>query len=98
MRKRITMVVVVMLVAVCGFGFILTPHPNKYQVDVTTRIELIGGHQYAMAVATTVDAEGSKTAITMVHHAGCSACSGDNRKPIPTRRRPPIALPYLGQF
>ena len=89
--------IIVALAALLGFGFTFMPKPKAMEVDVTTRIETIGGHQYAIAVSTTAFGYDTKSSIAMVHHAGCTTCHKENKPPVP-KRRPPIALPYEGQF
>ncbi len=98
MNKRIIIASVITLAAFCGFGFIISPKPKPLEINVTTRIEMIGGHQYAIAISSTTFGYEAKSSITMVHHEGCTACARNRDVPKPPRRRPPVALPYEGQF
>jgi len=104
MKKTITIFALITIVFICS-GFILKPRPKALDVEVITRIETIGGHQYAIAISSTAFGYDAKTSIAMVHHEGCTTC---NQKNAPTpiiprtnrtsKPRPPIALPYPGQF
>ena len=90
---------VIILAALCSFGFILKPRPKNLEVDVTTRIEMIGNHQYAIAVSTTVFGYDAKSSIAMVHHEGCTTCA--KNRSAPTRvyhHKPPVAAFYEGQM
>lgn len=97
MKKRT--IAFVVAAALLGFGFTFMPKPKPLEVDVTTRIEMIGGHQYAIAISSTAFGYDSKSSIAMVHHEGCTTCAR-NRPATPrvSHCRPPVAAFYEGQM
>ena len=96
MKNR--MIVFVVIAAMIGFGFTFMPKPKALEVDVTTRIEMIGGHQYAIAISTTAFGYDSKSSIAMVHHEGCTTCAREKKRLTMPRGRPPVAEFYPGQI
>ena len=97
--KKISIIVCLLVAAfLIGSGFVLKPKPGTENVDVTTRIEMIGGHQYVIAVSTTTFNLVARSSIAMVHHAGCPTCEKNRAPRVYPRPRPPVALPYEGQF
>ncbi len=97
--KRLLPLIAVLVIALLSFGFTFMPRPKALEVDVTTRIEMIGGHQYAIAISTTAFGYDAKSSIAMVHHEGCTTCAR-NRPPSPKtyHHRPPVAAFYPGQM
>ena len=110
--SRTVYIPVLLLAVATGVGFSFAPESNNNgRVSVETRVVTIDGHQYAMAVSTTYSGSYtvSGSSISMVHHAGCTACRDTDQQaekhrldPSPRHRyippRPPIAQPYKGQF
>lgn len=60
------------------FGFIRNSAAVGKQIEVTTSIEIIGGHEYGRTIVTGSNGYGVSPAVTMVHHAGCRGCKGEN--------------------
>lgn len=98
--KKTTIIVSLLAVAfLIGSGFVFRPKPELESVDVTTRIEMIGGHQYVIAVSSTAFNLVVRSSIAMVHHEGCTTCARNRQQPTRiSHRRPPIAAFYEGQM
>ena len=60
------------------FGFIRTPSIGGKQMEIVTSIEIIGGHEYVRTIVSGSNGYGVSPAVTMVHHAGCRGCKGEN--------------------
>ena len=66
-------------IAIAGcFGFIRNSNVTCKQIEVTTSIEIIGGHEYVRTIVTGYNGYGVSPAVTMVHHEGCRGCKGEN--------------------
>lgn len=99
MKKTTIIISLLAMAFLVGSGFVFMPKPKALEIDVTTRIEMIGGHQYAIAISSTAFGYDAKSSITMVHHEGCTTCA--RNKPAPTRvyhHKPPVATFYEGQM
>ena len=66
-------------IAISGcFGFIRYSNIGSKQTEIVTSIEIIGGHEYVRTIVTGYNGYGVSPAVTMVHHAGCRGCKGEN--------------------
>lgn len=66
-------------IAIAGcFGFIRNSNIGGKQMEIVTSIEIISGHEYVRTIVSGSNGYGVSPAVTMVHHAGCRGCKGEN--------------------